>query len=117
MKNLFILIIAVLMISCSVNNDKLFEEVANNYIEYFLQSNPEWATDLGDHRYDGQLSNYDIFAITADREETYSFLESLKKINENQLSKDYKIDYNILKTHLEYSIFAIDTLKEYNWNH
>ncbi|MFC1784096.1 DUF885 domain-containing protein [Candidatus Neomarinimicrobiota bacterium] len=116
MKNLFILIIAVLMISCSVNNDKLFEEVANNYIEYFLQSNPEWATDLGDHRYDGQLSNYDISAITADREETYSLLESLKEINENQLSNDNKIDYNILKTHLEYSIFSIDTLQEYSWN-
>jgi hypothetical protein len=116
MKKFIILLLPILIISCSVNNDKLFEEVANEYIEYFLQSNPEWATDLGDHRFDGQVSNYAESAIAADREKTRLFVESLKDINENQLSNDNKIDYNILKTHLEYSIFAIDTLQEYNWN-
>lgn len=116
MKKIILLLIPILFICCNVNNNILFEEIANDYIDYFLKSNPEWATDLGDHRYDGQLSNYDISAIAADREETFSFLESLKGINENQLSNDNKIDYNILKTHLEYSIFAIDTLKEFNWN-
>jgi len=116
MKKFIILLLPILIISCSVNNDKLFEEVANEYIEYFLQSNPEWATDLGDHRFDDQVSNYAESAIAADREKTRLFVEFLKDINENQLSSDNKIDYNILKTHLEYSIFAIDTLQEYNWN-
>lgn len=116
MKTLTLLILPLLMISCVANNNKLFEEVANDYIEYFLQSNPEWATDLGDHRFDGEVSNYEISAILADREKTLFFLESLRKINEDQLSNDYKIDYNILKTHLEYSIFSIDTLQEHTWN-
>ncbi len=111
-----ILILPLLIISCSVNNDRLFEEVANEYIEYFLQSNPEWATDLGDHRYDGQVSNFAESAIAADREKTQQFVKSLKEIDEHQLSNENKIDYNILKTHLEYSIFAIDTLQEFNWN-
>lgn len=116
MKKLIILLLPIFIISCSVNNDKQFEKLANNYIEYFLQSNPEWATELGDHRFDDQVSNYDASAMAANREKVLFFLGSLNEINEQQLSSDYKIDYNILKTHLEYSMFAKDTLQEYKWN-
>ena len=92
MKKIIILLLPVLIISCSVNNDKLFEEVANEYIEYFLQSNPEWATDLGDHRYDGQVSNFTESAIAADGEKTRQFVKSLKEIDEHLL-KYPRVDF------------------------
>ncbi|MEE9189154.1 MAG: DUF885 domain-containing protein, partial [Candidatus Neomarinimicrobiota bacterium] len=41
---------------------------------------------------------------------------SLKKINTGQLSENNQIDYQILKSHLQYTIFAIDTLKGHTWN-
>lgn len=116
MKKLIVLLLPILIISCSKNSDRQFEKIANNYIEYTLQNNPEWATELGDHRFDDQVSNYGDSALAAKRENAQFYLESLNEIDEKQLSIENRIDYNILKNHIEYSIFSIDTLQEHKWN-
>jgi len=38
--------------------DDEFEKIAKDYIEAYLASHPEQATELGDHRFDGALSDY-----------------------------------------------------------
>jgi len=38
--------------------DDAFQKIANDYIEQYLRANPEDATELGDHRFDGQLTDY-----------------------------------------------------------
>src|SRR5437660_481450 len=38
--------------------DDEFEKIAKDYIENFLASHPENATELGDHRFDSVLSDY-----------------------------------------------------------
>jgi uncharacterized protein (DUF885 family) len=38
--------------------DEEFHKLARNYIEQELQANPEQATELGDHRFDGRLTDY-----------------------------------------------------------
>ena len=38
--------------------DSEFEKIAKDYIENYLSSHPEFATELGDHRFDGILSDY-----------------------------------------------------------
>ena len=116
MKKLIVLLFPILIISCSMNSNRQFEKIANNYIEYTLQNNPEWATQLGDHRFDDQVSNYGDSALAAKRENAQFYLESLNEIDEKQLSIENKIDYNILKNRIEYSIFSVDTLQEHKWN-
>jgi hypothetical protein len=38
--------------------DDAFQKIAHDYIEQYLRANPEDATELGDHRFDGQLTDY-----------------------------------------------------------
>jgi uncharacterized protein (DUF885 family) len=102
--------------SCSQESNHQFENLTNNYLEVFLQTNPEWATQLGDHRYDNQVYDYSESAIFTERDNAILYLDSLEKINTDKLSKNNHIDYQILKSHLQYTIFAIDTLQEHTWN-
>jgi uncharacterized protein (DUF885 family) len=38
--------------------DDEFQKIAHEYIERELEANPEEATELGDHRFDGRLTDY-----------------------------------------------------------
>ena len=39
-------------------DDDRFQKLANDYIEQTLQTHPEQATELGDHRFDDRLTDY-----------------------------------------------------------
>lgn len=112
------LLLCMMVVSCAPHQteDQKFEALAKNYIEKLLEMKPEWATGLGDHRYDGKLSDYSMAGVDADRKFNRLYLDSLAKIDIVQLSPTNKIDYKIMKTNLESWLFSIDTLKEYEWN-
>ena len=112
------LLLAVLMASCapSLTDDQKFESLAGNYIGALLRANPEWATRLGDHRYDRELSDYSAAGVAASRALTVSYLDSLKSIDAGGLNAANRIDCRVLRTSLEYTLFQIDSLREYEWN-
>ena len=113
-----VLAMTLLAISCAPQptEDAKFESLAKNYIEQLLKTKPEWATGLGDHRYDGELGDYTKAGVDADRALNARYLDSLRGIAPAQLSQVNRIDYEILKNSLEGWIFSIDTLREYEWN-
>ena len=39
-------------------DDDRFQKLATDYIEQYLQTHPEEATELGDHRFDDRLTDY-----------------------------------------------------------
>jgi len=113
-----ILALALVMASCapSLTEDQKFESLAGNYIEALLRLNPEWATTLGDHRYDGELSDVSPAGVARSRALTVAYMDSLKSIQEGKLTQENRIDCRILRTNLEYALFQIDSLREYEWN-
>jgi uncharacterized protein (DUF885 family) len=98
------------------NSDAEFETLANHYIEVFLKINPEWATQLGDHRYDHELYNFSPTAMRAEAKTASDYLDSLAAIDPAKLNPTNQIDYEILKSQLQYTVFSIDTLREQDWN-
>ena len=112
------LVAALLLTSCApkLTDDQKFESLAGNFIQKLLEMNPEWATGLGDHRYDSRMGDYSMAGIEADRKFTALYLDSLALIHEGQLTPVNRIDYDILKTNLQARLFSIDTLREYEWN-
>ncbi len=96
--------------------DEQFEALANKYITELLEMNPEWATNLGEHRYDNRLNDYSLAGIKRTRDFTALYLAQLKRIPLARLSKANNIDARIMRDNLEYNIFQIDTLREYEWN-
>lgn len=96
--------------------DADFEELARKYIEQLLYLNPEWATILGDHRFDNRLSDYTLAGVQKRRAFNEEFLNKLKAIDFTRLSKANNVDARIMRDNLEYNLFQIDVLREYEWN-
>ncbi|MCH7548211.1 MAG: DUF885 domain-containing protein [Candidatus Krumholzibacteriota bacterium] len=97
-------------------SDRAFEELANEYIAVLFEMNPEYATSIGEHRYDHRLTDRSAEAIRKGVEVNRSFHSRLEQISPESLSEANAIDYEILKLNLERAIFEDEELHEWQWN-
>src|SRR5881396_3171726 len=117
-----IIIAAAAALSLSVLNtfatsqDAAFQKIAHDYVEHYLQANPEQATELGDHRFDGELTDYSAEARAKDLATQKEFRDKLNAIDGKQLTGANDIDFRILKENIDYQIFQAEELKEPEWN-
>src|SRR6266498_606902 len=117
-----IVITAGVLLSLSILNapatppDDAFQKIARDYIEQYLQTNPEDATELGDHRFDSQLTDYSSDARAKDLATQKEFRDKLNAIDGSQLTGPNNIDFRILKENIDYQIFRAEELKEPEWN-
>ena len=105
-------------LSCSLvmeDNNK-FESLVTGFMDGFLPLNPEWATGLGDHRYDNIVSDYSVDGIAKEKTFYLAYIDSLKQIDPQRLNETNRIDYEILDNELRSMIFSLDTLRYYEWN-
>lgn len=93
--------------------DQQFETTAKAYIEQFLQRFPEQATALGDHRFDDRLTDYSPDAFAKERAAAQDFKGRLTKIDATKLTGPNKIDIQILRDAIDYEIFQLDELKDW----
>ncbi len=97
--------------------DDQFQKFASDYIEARLQTYPEDATELGDHRFDGKLTDY---SNEARAKELATQKEFLAKLNEFKgpadLTGPNSVDFRILKENVEGEIFSLEELKSAEWN-
>src|SRR5215217_38124 len=117
-----ILVVAACVLSLSLLNaaatqqDDAFQKIAHDYIEQYLQTNPEQATELGDHRFDGELTDYSAEALAKDLATQKEFRSKLSAIDGSQLTGANNVDFRILKENIDYQIFQGEELKEPQWN-
>jgi uncharacterized protein (DUF885 family) len=100
----------------ATSQDDAFQKIARDYIEQYLRANPEDATELGDHRFDGQLTDYSSEARAKELATQKEFREKLNAIDGSQLTGANNIDFRILKENIDYQIFRAEELKEPEWN-
>ena len=98
------------------SQDDAFQKIAHDYVELYLRANPEQATDLGDHRFDGALTDYSSEARAKDLTMQKEFRNRLNAIYGSQLTGANSIDFRILKENIDYQIFRGEELKEPEWN-
>src|SRR5205823_5246446 len=116
------LIAAGVLLSLSILNapatpqDDAFQKIARDYIEQYLQSNPEDATELGDHRFDSQLTDYSPDARAKDLATQKESRDKLNAIYGAKRTGTNNIDFRILKENIDYQIFRAEELKEADWN-
>jgi uncharacterized protein (DUF885 family) len=110
-----VLSLAVLNASATLQDDA-FQKIAHDYVEQYLRANPEQATELGDHRFDGQLTDYSSEARAKDLATQKEFRDKLKAIDGSQLTGANNIDFRILKENIDYQIFQAEELKQPDWN-
>src|SRR2546428_3553363 len=77
--------------------DDEFEKIAKDYIENYLSSHPEFATELGDHRFDSVLTDYAPDTRSRMLATAKQVLEALKKFEDyKQLTGANQVDVRIL---------------------
>ncbi|MBA3882091.1 MAG: DUF885 domain-containing protein [Chthoniobacterales bacterium] len=97
--------------------DDKFQQIAKDYIEGLLETHPEYATELGDHRFDARLTNYSPEALAKELARAKKFRQQLDAFNNlDQLSGANKVDVRLLKDSIDNEIFGIEELKEREWN-
>ena len=117
-----IIIAAAFVLSLSILSafgtpqDDAFQKIAHDYIDQYLQANPEDATELGDHRFDGQLTDYSAEARAKELATQKEFRDKLSAIDGSRLTGANNIDFRILKENIDYQIFTAEELKEPEWN-
>jgi uncharacterized protein (DUF885 family) len=100
----------------ATSQDDAFQKIAHDYVEQYLRTRPEQATDLGDHRFDGDLTNYSSEARAKDLATQKEFRDKLNAIDGTQLTAANNVDLRILKENIDYEIFRAEELKEPEWN-
>src|SRR5258707_3814368 len=117
-----IIIAAAAALSLSILNtsatseDDAFQRVGRDYVEQCLQVNPDQGTEPGDHRFDGELTDYSAQARAKDLVTQKEFRDKLNAIDGTQLTGANNIDFRILKENIDYEIFRAEELKEPEWN-
>jgi uncharacterized protein (DUF885 family) len=96
--------------------DGAFATYAAATLDGLLERQPEWATGVGDHRYDDQLT----VGTAAHYEEASRWagdrLARLVDVDAGHLSPQYQVDAQILANQLTRLRFMIDDLREHEWN-
>src|SRR5438477_2226423 len=97
--------------------DQQFEKTAHDYIEGMLQSHPENATELGDHRFDDRLTDYSAESRAKELARAKEARQQLEAFNDlSQLTGANHVDVRLLKESIDNEIFGIEELKEWQWD-
>ena len=103
--------------ACANSKDDEFEKIAKDYVEGFLSSHPENATELGDHRFDDKLSDYSPDMRNRLLARAKQFREKLKNLNDvSHLSGANQVDARILRDNIDNEIFELEELREADWD-
>jgi len=96
------------------NEDALLESFFREYLETAFRLEPMMATRLGDHRFDDQLDDLRAPARQARLDHDRAALADLsRKVRSEKLSPDRRIDYEIVRHHLERSIWLAETFQPF----
>ena len=108
--------LSILVAKANPKDDE-FQKIANDYVEGYLASHPEDATELGDHRFDAELTDYSPDTLVRLLARARQFREALKKFDDfSQLTGANQVDVRILRDNIDNEIFELEELKEADWD-
>src|SRR6266571_943724 len=116
MQKLLLFIVAVLVPGCAKlpqpnssshsDGDAAFDQLANEYMNGYLQWRPQAGTALGFHQYDGKVTDLSRPSLDAELARLKSFEQKLSAINVHTLSPQAAYDYRILRGAIGREIFG-----------
>ena len=117
MKNIFfLLLILFLNVDCVIFNSDYkiengeksesenFHELLSEQWEKGIVRNPEWASSLGDNRFNDKLNDTSYETILKRQGETRELQETVKKIDRSKLSVDDQLNYDLYLQGIEKEI-------------
>ena len=96
--------------------DRSFRLLAAQAVDAVLAFEPELATSLGRHEHDHRMNDRTVDGLAAQASSYRSLLAELADIRAADLHGDDRVDAAILANALESRVFAIEELRELEWN-
>ena len=96
--------------------DSAFTRYATATLDGLLERQPEWATGVGDHRHDDQLTVGTAHHYEQTSRWAGERLAGLAGIDAGRLSPQHRVDAQILANQLARLRFMIGELREQEWN-
>jgi uncharacterized protein (DUF885 family) len=93
-----------------------FHALAEDAVNDLLKLEPERATDLGDHRYDDQLTDLSESGLALAVAHFADHRDELDSLDADELEPADAVDAEILRAGLDRRVFAIEQLREHTWN-
>ena len=93
-----------------------FPALAARAVETVLAAHPELATGLGDHRYDDRLDDLSPAALEQEARSLAALLQQLDAVDPAALPVEEAVDARTLRTALRARRFALEELREHEWN-
>jgi len=96
--------------------DAEFTKLATGYLDDRAERHPDFATDLGDHRFDAHLPDSSEAALIRERRALDGWAARLSALNTGTLSDEHRVDASMMADSVARRVFEIDELAEYTWN-
>jgi uncharacterized protein (DUF885 family) len=96
--------------------DPAFEQVARRYMNEMLALDPVGATQLGDHRFDGQMNDASAGGRAQTLATARSLLADLDRLDSTRLSRAVQVDAHLLRHALEYTVWQDEKLRDWSWD-
>ncbi|MGO1068640.1 DUF885 domain-containing protein [Lysobacter sp. CA199] len=96
--------------------DAAFAALSKRWLDGVMKINPIAATQIGDHRFDGEID--DLSAAGRQRQLDFNnqMLAELDKIDATRLSRENQVDALILRNRLRSDVWSIQTLQNWAWD-
>lgn len=96
--------------------DARFAELSKQWLDGWLKLNPVSATQIGEHRYDGEVDDLSEAGRKAQVDFAKKLLGELDTVDLSKLSRENQIDAAILRNQLRSDVWGIETLQSWAWD-
>lgn len=96
--------------------DDTFTALGAKWIGDYARLRPAGATQLGDHKHDGEIDDVSAAGRAAKAALVKETTAALAAIDRTKLSRDNQVDAAMLSEQLEGETFSLDTLQDWAWD-
>ena len=96
--------------------DDEFRALAKEYVDRMPALSPISATQIGDHRFDGEMDEISAAALQCQLNFHREFLARLDRLDRDALSRDFQVDAALLRHASEHGVWRIETFQDWAWN-
>lgn len=96
--------------------DAAFADLSKRALEGWLQLSPVSATQIGEHKYDGELDDLSAAGRQKSLDFSKKILAELDATDVAALSRENQVDAAILRNQLQYDIWTAETLQSWAWD-
>jgi uncharacterized protein (DUF885 family) len=98
------------------DTDRQFARLAQEYLDDQGRRHPDFATDLGDHRFDAHLPGRSAAALADEQQALGRWAGALGRLDTGALTAENRVDAAMMANHIERQAFELGALHEQTWN-